>query len=1487
MCARPSSARPAARRRPFSGRAAWPRAGFGAWLPGLLLALVAGWLPAVEPQVATGFLHTVYLAPDGTVWTWGYNGNGQLGLGDTTSRSTPTRVPGLERVIGVAAGYYHSAALKADGTVMVWGYNANGQLGVGDTTDRHSPTALGGIANIVQIAGGGNHTLALNRPGGRLFAWGSNWAGQVGNGSNTDALTPFSIIGSGVRSVAGGGNHSLAVMNDGTMRAWGDDSQGQLGDDAPLVSKNVPVVVSGITDAFQAAAGWQHSMVMRASGQVWTWGDDAYGQLGNGGTLTDLAVPTNTNYVAIRITAGYQHSLIWWHSGTWAAGDNTYGQMLADPSVVPNRPSFQNISSLTMRPAAHVGGIGLHTVMMRANGELVGWGYNGYGGLGIGNTNAIITSPSAALAGWSLDHPIAVDAGNRHSVMLKADGTVWTWGADDNGQLGNDLSLANQTTPVQVSGLSDVVDIAAGGYHTLALRADGTVSAWGSDAFGQLGNDATNQNQAVPATVSGLQFVRTVGAGAQHSLAINYQGAVQGWGANFSGQLGRGTYDASSTPVGTLFTSAIALDGGYQHSIVLQANGQAQTAGGNSFGQLGNDTTTTSPNPVTVVSTTGLVTPLTGMYGVAAGQYHSAAARSPSRSWGYNGSGQLGNATTTSYSYPVASMNSGRRVAAGADFADFTLALLANGQVLAVGSDNNGQLGNDATIADASSGVFVAGMSDICAIAAGDYHGLALRADGTLFAWGANGNGQLGNGAFATQPTPVPVDQAWKPQVTVSAPVAGASETGPSAGTIRFTRPAANAGALVFSYVVTGSADGGTDVSALPGTATIPAGAASVDVAVMPIDDAFDEDAETVTLTLQPGPGHRVGSPAEATVTITDNDTAGVAVSAISANTREADAPLTARTFTVVLTSRPLADVTISFASSATAEALVDANPFFGNQGAAAVVITPATWNTPRTIQVFGQQDDVDDGDVAYQIRVLPTVSDDARYAGIDPADVSAVNQDDDTAGIVVDAALAGSVTEAGGSSQFTIRLTSRPYQPVSFTVASSDPDEAQVDAGSQSILLDGTNWQTGVAVQVVGIDDDTDDGDQDFTIAIAKSSSADGAYNNRGGWSVAGTCLDDDVRGILLGATAPALAEGGTAAAIQVRLATRPIGQAVVTIDFTSSPQVVVDADPVAAGIQTQLAIPADSYATGRTILVSAVDDPDIEGLHSGTVAVSVVAPGGDYAAATAAILAAITDNDTAGIVLSPTTTSTTTGRQITAEGGGTAVIGVRLAARPASGASVVLSVASSDPGEGVVSTSSLVFTHDDWNQVQSVVVTGVSDSVPDGAAAYRVDFASTSADTTFTGLSASQFMRNLDEDVAGIRVVIVGGSLAVAEGSAATAAFTVRLNTIPAQDVRVDFTTDGQVAVDRTSLYFTTATWNIPATVAVSAVDDLTDEAAVHAAAIAVSSISGDPVYQSPGLTTPDIAAAVTDDDTAGITVGPAGGLATTEAGGQTAIL
>jgi len=258
-------------------------------------------------MLAGGIYHTLALRSDGTVWAWGQNGAGQLGDGTTTNRKTPVRVLELTDVVGVA-GSNHSLALKSDGTVWAWGYNNSGQLGDGTTTDRNTPVQVLGITGVVSIAAGTWHNLALKNDG-TVWAWGYNNNGQLGDGTTTLRTTPVQVLGiTGVVSIAAGSWHSLAFKNDGTVWAWGYNNYGQLGD-GTTTQRNTPVQVSGLTGiagltgVVDIAAGYFHSLALKSDGTVWAWGSNSEGLLGNGYT-TNSNTPVqvrNSNLTAFNI----------------------------------------------------------------------------------------------------------------------------------------------------------------------------------------------------------------------------------------------------------------------------------------------------------------------------------------------------------------------------------------------------------------------------------------------------------------------------------------------------------------------------------------------------------------------------------------------------------------------------------------------------------------------------------------------------------------------------------------------------------------------------------------------------------------------------------------------------------------------------------------------------------------------------------------------------------------------------------------------------------------------------------------------------------------------------------------------------------------------------------------------------------------------------------------------------------------------------------
>lgn len=351
------------------------------------------------------------------------------------------------------------------------------------------------------VTGGGFHSAAV-KTDGTVVAWGSNFLRQLGNGAKQDSATPVPVSDlTGVDTVAGGDSHTLALKADGTVWAWGSNSSGQIGDGTTR-DPRTPVQVIGLTGVTAIAAGGAHSLALKADGTLWAWGSNVRGQLGDG-TTTNRTAPVQVN----------------------------------------------GITGVTAFAGGHA-----HTLALKADGTVWAWGNNASGQLGDGTTTS--RSVPAQVNGLTGATSIAATVEASHSAALKADGTVWAWGSNNRGQLG-DGTTTNRTRPVQVTGLTGVTSIVASGEegaqfgglsHTLALKGDGTVWAWGYNNYGQLG-DGTTTDRTQPVQVTGLTQVAALSGGGFHNLALKIDGSVWAWGDNRNGQLGDGTTINRTTPV--------------------------------------------------------------------------------------------------------------------------------------------------------------------------------------------------------------------------------------------------------------------------------------------------------------------------------------------------------------------------------------------------------------------------------------------------------------------------------------------------------------------------------------------------------------------------------------------------------------------------------------------------------------------------------------------------------------------------------------------------------------------------------------------------------------------------------------------------------------------------------------------------------------------------------------------------------------------------
>jgi alpha-tubulin suppressor-like RCC1 family protein len=718
-------------------------------------------------QLSVGGAHACVVLADGTARCWGYNNTLQLG-GDvaagTTATSTPIAVAGLSGIRAISAGFLHTCALLTNGTAKCWGDNSKGAIGDGATLPGGgvaTPTTVVGLSGIAVIDAGAKHTCALLTSGG-VRCWGANTSGQLGNGGTIDTSVPVAANVGPAVDVSAGDAATCAVMATGALNCWGLNEAGELGRRTAQAFPNPPGVVTGDLAPGEIQAGSGFSCALTMAEIVRCWGGGSLGQLGDGAyhsTAQATAVTVSGLSGVVAISAGTNHACAVTDTGRgYCWGDDTYGQLgnghfgVGVKSNVPVVVVDGNGSALTDLVGISAGGS--DTCAIRRTRSLVCWGRADDAQIGDGTTIGASPRPYASQVAGTGTYA-GVSVGSRHVCALASDSTVWCWGDNSNKELGIGGNVFWTPTPMETS--VNAVDVVARYQYTCALEYDGTVKCWGWSGYGVLGHPGLSDT-ATPNTVDNISTAVSIGPSSNHGVhtcAVLANGTAMCWGANDQGQLGDGSASADeATPVGVLgLTGAVQIAVGFQHTCALLDSGAAKCWGNNTAGQLGTTAGAAHPSPVTVTGFSAGVPAVA----VDAGTSHTCAVLSngTARCWGAGGSGRLGTGSTSNRTTPgtVSGLTGATAISAGGAH---TCALVVAGTAKCWGSNAYGQLGNNSTTSHTTP-VTVSGLAGAIAVSAGGNHSCALLSNGTVKCWGLNSSGQLGDGTTTSRHTPVTV----------------------------------------------------------------------------------------------------------------------------------------------------------------------------------------------------------------------------------------------------------------------------------------------------------------------------------------------------------------------------------------------------------------------------------------------------------------------------------------------------------------------------------------------------------------------------------------------------------------------------------------------------------------------------------------------------------------------------------------------------------
>jgi alpha-tubulin suppressor-like RCC1 family protein len=630
----------------------------------------------------------------------------------------------------MAAGAFHTCSVRDDHTVWCWGRNDYGQLGDGTATDSDEPVEVAMLRGATRVGAGEASTCALDDKG-QVWCWGRNEAGQLGDGTTSDSRAPVQVRDiTGATQLSVGAEHACVVKSDGGVACWGDNGAGQLGDGS-MTNRTAPTTIM-VGPVRAVAAGADSTCAVLMDGSAQCWGENNDGELGAGNTMAQnrptpvvglanvIGTAVGDDFACFVTTEGFVH----------CAGLGTDGQLGTGMLTSSTRP----VPALVPLKAKAIAAGAFHTCARDELDQTWCWGIGSDGRLLDGGSTRRATPVRGLVSGV-----VALSAGAEHTCVLDTEGAIRCAGFNRRGQLGDGRPVT-RGAPVPVQGVTNAVALVAGMRHTCAAQQDGQVMCWGENNNGEAGNGSFMAEQTVPHVVHGIASPTQLVAGQEHTCALLDDGTSYCWGLGADGRLGDGTMASSSQPRSVLNlggTPSRLAGGDFSSFAIVNGNARGWGAGFGTF-------------PTNVSS---------GVDDIAAGNLHVCTLETDATvsCYGENYRNQLGDGTTTPRSAPgVAAMGVTNAVEVRIR-GESSCARIADGTIKCWGLNADGRLGVGNTTFAIASPTPVMGMSGVTKFAMGYDASCAIKTDGTLWCWGANYLGQVGDGSYQTRPAAVQI----------------------------------------------------------------------------------------------------------------------------------------------------------------------------------------------------------------------------------------------------------------------------------------------------------------------------------------------------------------------------------------------------------------------------------------------------------------------------------------------------------------------------------------------------------------------------------------------------------------------------------------------------------------------------------------------------------------------------------------------------------